>query len=86
MENNNFKHLNQETENLSKISSEQIRQIVCKEKNNWKIVTIVLAICSILISVCVVISFVAAEISLKKETPPLGGDGLSSAVRIKAVR
>lgn len=64
MENNNFKHLNQETENLSKISSEQIRQIVSKEKNNWKIVTIVLAICSILISVCVVISFVAAEISL----------------------
>ena len=31
-------------------------------------------------------SIVAAEISLKKETPPLGGDGLSSAVRIKAVR
>ena len=31
-------------------------------------------------------SIVAAEISLKKEAPPLGGDGLSSAVRIKAVR
>jgi dihydroneopterin aldolase len=26
------------------------------------------------------------EISLKKETPPLGGDSLSSAVRIKAAR
>jgi dihydroneopterin aldolase len=31
-------------------------------------------------------SIVAAEISLKKETPPLGGDALSSAVRINAVR
>ena len=31
-------------------------------------------------------SIVAVEISLKKETPPLGGDALSSAVTINAVR